>query len=113
MDEVLVVVEGGGGVGILTSVVISAGNSKFEDRPEVHCIVESPSSEMSAVDVPPPPTNEPQTVTEEIVEGQVDTVDTKARYLAYVNRFRTIALASSRYLAYTSGTSIPDLQFRA
>jgi mitochondrial fission process protein 1 len=62
---------------------------------------------MSAVDVPPPklPPNEHQTVTEEIVEGQVDTVDTKARYLAYANRFRTIALASSRYLAYTSGPS--------
>jgi hypothetical protein len=62
---------------------------------------------MSAVDVPPPklPEGQPQTVTEEIVEGQVDTVDTKARYLAYVNRLRTIGLASSRYLAYTSGES--------
>jgi hypothetical protein len=60
---------------------------------------------MSAIDVPPErPPNEPQTVTEEIVEGQVDTTDTKMRYLAYVNRFRTIALASSRYLAYTSGS---------
>lgn len=40
---------------------------------------------------------------EEIVEGQADTIDSKVRYLAYANRFRTIALASSRYLAYTSG----------
>jgi len=65
---------------------------------------------MSAVDVPPPklPPDQPQTVTEEIVEGQVDTVDTSARYLAYVNRLRTIALASSRYLAYTSGCAIQD-----
>jgi hypothetical protein len=63
---------------------------------------------MSAIDVPPErPPNEPQTVTEEIVEGQVDTTETKMRYLAYANRFRTIALASSRYLAYTSGSSRP------
>jgi hypothetical protein len=68
------------------------------------------SPKMSAIDVPPErPSKEPQTVTEEIVdeivEGQVDTTDTKMRYLAYANRFRTIALASSRYLAYTSGSS--------
>lgn len=62
---------------------------------------------MSAIDVPPDhPPNEPQTVTEDIVEGQVDTTETNMRYLAYANRFRTIALASSRYLAYTSGTSV-------
>jgi mitochondrial fission process protein 1 len=59
---------------------------------------------MSAIDVPPErPPNEPETVTEEVIQGQIDTIDTKARYLAYVNRLRTIALASSRYLAYTSG----------
>jgi hypothetical protein len=59
---------------------------------------------MSAINVPPDrPPNEPQTVTEEIVEGQVDTTETNMRYLAYANRLRTIALASSRYLAYTSG----------
>ena len=59
---------------------------------------------MSAVEVPPDrPHNEPQTMKEEIVEGQADTIDSKVRYLAYANRFRTIALASSRYLAYTSG----------
>jgi hypothetical protein len=64
---------------------------------------------MSAVDVPPDhPPNEPQTMKEEIIEGQVDTIDSKARYLAYVNRFRTIALASSRYLAYTSGAPPRD-----
>jgi Mitochondrial 18 KDa protein (MTP18) len=63
---------------------------------------------MSSIDVPPE--GQPnQTVTEDIVEGQVDTTDTKMRYLAYANRFRTIALASSRYLAYTSGT-LPRLQ---
>lgn len=61
---------------------------------------------MSAVDVPPEhPPNEKQSISEEIVEGQVDTTDTKMRYLAYANRFRTIAVASSRYLAYTSGQS--------
>ena len=66
---------------------------------------------MSSIDVPPegPPN---QTVTKDIVEGQVDTTDTKMRYLAYANRFRTIALASSRYLAYTSGNSrSPDSTF--
>ena len=64
---------------------------------------------MSAVEVPPEhPGNEPQSISEEIVEGQVDTTETKMRYLAYANRFRTIAVASSRYLAYTSG-SFPTL----
>jgi len=32
----------------------------------------------------------------------VDSVDTKARYLAYATRYRTFILATSRYLAYTS-----------
>ena len=64
---------------------------------------------MSSIDVPPEG-HPKQTVTEDIVEGQVDTTDTKMRYLAYVNRFRTIALASSRYLAYTSG--IPSLRLQ-
>jgi len=62
---------------------------------------------MSAIDVPPDhPPNEPQTMKEEIIDGQVDSIDSKARYLAYINRFRTIALATSRYLAYTSGAPI-------
>jgi mitochondrial fission process protein 1 len=61
---------------------------------------------MSSVEVPPErKPDEKQTVTQEIVEGQVDTTETNMRYLAYANRLRTIALASSRYLAYTSGTA--------
>ena len=60
---------------------------------------------MSSVEVPPDRKPDgKQTVTQEIVEGQVDTTETNMRYLAYANRLRTIALASSRYLAYTSGT---------
>lgn len=60
---------------------------------------------MSSVEVPPPRPPKPETISEEIAEGQVDSMDTPARYLAYANRLRTIAVASSRYLAYTSGTS--------
>ncbi|KAI8145868.1 mitochondrial 18 KDa protein-domain-containing protein [Fennellomyces sp. T-0311] len=40
--------------------------------------------------------------TEHIQHGDVDTIDTKARYLAYGARIRTALVASSRYLAYTS-----------
>lgn len=70
---------------------------------------DTPSPIMSSVDVPPDhPPNEPQTIKEEIIEGQVDTIESNARYLAYANRFRTIAVASSRYLAYTSGVSPPN-----
>ncbi|GAA6025284.1 hypothetical protein JCM10207_001283 [Rhodosporidiobolus poonsookiae] len=39
---------------------------------------------------------------ERIVEGKVDSVDTNARYLGYLARFRPVLIASSRYLAYTS-----------
>ncbi|KAG0039693.1 hypothetical protein BGZ82_007135 [Podila clonocystis] len=34
--------------------------------------------------------------------GQVDTVDTNARYLAYLGRYKSLMMASSRYLAYSS-----------
>ena len=65
---------------------------------------------MSAADANPNnPPNEPQSMKEEILQGQVDSTDTNARYLAYVNRLRTIAVASSRYLAYTSGSMGPRL----
>ncbi|GAA5890052.1 hypothetical protein JCM6882_009212 [Rhodosporidiobolus microsporus] len=39
---------------------------------------------------------------ERIVEGKVDTVDTKARYLGYLQRIRPVLISSSRYLAYSS-----------
>ncbi|KAF9026579.1 hypothetical protein BGZ52_006470 [Haplosporangium bisporale] len=34
--------------------------------------------------------------------SQIDTVDTNARYLAYLARYKTLFMASSRYLAYSS-----------
>ncbi|KAI8060803.1 mitochondrial 18 KDa protein-domain-containing protein [Gongronella butleri] len=40
--------------------------------------------------------------TEQVKEGEIDTVNTPARYLAYAARLRTALTASSRYLAYTS-----------
>ena len=55
---------------------------------------------MSSADKPP---QKEETIAQEIAEGEVDSIETSARYLAYANRIRTIALASSRYLAYTSG----------
>lgn len=42
-------------------------------------------------------------LTERVEEGEVDTVETKARYLAYASRLKTAVTASSRYLAYSSG----------
>ncbi|KAF9325077.1 hypothetical protein BG006_011419 [Podila minutissima] len=35
-------------------------------------------------------------------QGQVDTVDTNARYLAYLARYKSLMMVSSRYLAYSS-----------
>lgn len=46
--------------------------------------------------------NKTETFTERFEEGNVDTIDTKARYLAYGARLKTALTASSRYLAYTS-----------
>jgi fission process protein 1 len=45
---------------------------------------------------------EHESVAEQMIEGKVDTLDSKARYLAYAGRLRTALVASSRYLAYTS-----------
>ncbi|KAF9195011.1 hypothetical protein BGZ51_005975 [Haplosporangium sp. Z 767] len=39
---------------------------------------------------------------QEIEQGQIDTVETPARYLAYLARYRNLFMASSRYLAYSS-----------
>ncbi|KAI8336692.1 mitochondrial 18 KDa protein-domain-containing protein [Chlamydoabsidia padenii] len=41
-------------------------------------------------------------LTERVEEGEVNTIDTKARYLAYASRLKTAMTASSRYLAYSS-----------
>lgn len=37
-----------------------------------------------------------------LIHGEVDTVETNARYLAYLARARTLVSAGQRYLAYTS-----------
>lgn len=37
-----------------------------------------------------------------VQHGDVDSIETNARYLAYASRLRTALVASSRYLAYTS-----------
>lgn len=39
---------------------------------------------------------------QQLEEGHVDTVETPARYLAYLGRYKTLFIASSRYLAYSS-----------
>ncbi|GAA5974485.1 hypothetical protein JCM11641_003248 [Rhodosporidiobolus odoratus] len=39
---------------------------------------------------------------ERIVEGKADSLDTKARYLGYLQRLRPVLITSSRYLAYSS-----------
>ncbi|KAF9395838.1 hypothetical protein CPC16_006532 [Podila verticillata] len=38
----------------------------------------------------------------ELKEGEIDTVETNARYLAYLARYKNLFVASSRYLAYSS-----------
>ncbi|RCH92820.1 hypothetical protein CU097_010416 [Rhizopus azygosporus] len=46
------------------------------------------------------PAEEP--LKEQVVKGEIDSLETKARYLGYLGRLRTALVASSRYLAYTS-----------
>lgn len=48
------------------------------------------------------PNIQDETLQERVVKGEVDSLDSKARYLAYAGRLRTALVASSRYLAYTS-----------
>ncbi|KAF9408785.1 hypothetical protein BGZ94_002187 [Podila epigama] len=38
----------------------------------------------------------------DLQQGNVDTVETNARYLAYLARYKSLFVASSRYLAYSS-----------
>lgn len=45
---------------------------------------------------------EEETLKEQVVNGEIDSLDHKARYLGYVGRLRTAIVASTRYLAYTS-----------
>lgn len=46
--------------------------------------------------------NHDETLTEKVVKGEVDSLESNARYLAYAGRLRTALVASTRYLAYTS-----------
>lgn len=46
--------------------------------------------------------NHEETLKEKVVKGEVDSLESNARYLAYAGRLRTALIASSRYLAYTS-----------
>ncbi|KAI7857908.1 mitochondrial 18 KDa protein-domain-containing protein [Circinella umbellata] len=46
--------------------------------------------------------NEQKDLSTQIQQGNIDSLDTGARYLAYGARLRTAITASSRYLAYTS-----------
>lgn len=38
----------------------------------------------------------------DLQSGEIDTVETNARYLAYLARYKSLFVASSRYLAYSS-----------
>ncbi|KAF9283498.1 hypothetical protein BGZ68_005318 [Mortierella alpina] len=66
---------------------------------------------MSAPSSPPPASDAPLAtkITEEVKhevheleQGEIDTVETPARYLAYLARYKNLFMASSRYLAYSS-----------
>ncbi|GAA5809380.1 hypothetical protein MFLAVUS_002788 [Mucor flavus] len=48
------------------------------------------------------PNIEDETLTEKVTKGEIDSLDSNARYLAYAGRLRTALVASTRYLAYTS-----------
>lgn len=48
------------------------------------------------------PDSTKETFTEKVSEGKFDSLEGKARYLAYAGRLRTALAASTRYLAYTS-----------
>ncbi|KAI7882935.1 hypothetical protein K492DRAFT_205786 [Lichtheimia hyalospora FSU 10163] len=43
-----------------------------------------------------------ESLSTQLKHGDVDTIETNARYLAYASRIRTALMASTRYLAYTS-----------
>ncbi|TNY21526.1 mitochondrial 18 KDa protein-domain-containing protein [Rhodotorula diobovata] len=39
---------------------------------------------------------------QQVIQGQIDSTDTNARYLGYLARLRPVLITSSRYLAYSS-----------
>jgi fission process protein 1 len=41
-------------------------------------------------------------VKDQVLEGDVDTTETSARYLGLLGRIRPVLLPAARYLAYTS-----------
>ena len=55
----------------------------------------SPSSSASSV------AGKLESTTDKILDGEIDTTDTKARYLALLGRARPVLLPAARYLAYT------------
>ncbi|KAG2230100.1 mitochondrial 18 KDa protein-domain-containing protein [Thamnidium elegans] len=48
------------------------------------------------------PNIEDETLSEKVTKGEIDSLESNARYLAYAGRLRTALVASTRYLAYTS-----------
>ncbi len=64
----------------------------------------APSSPAPASDAPLATkiTEEVKHEVRELEQGEIDTVETPARYLAYLARYKNLFVASSRYLAYSS-----------
>ncbi|KAF9986396.1 hypothetical protein BGZ75_001858 [Mortierella antarctica] len=64
----------------------------------------APSSPAPASDAPLATkiTQEVKHEVHELEQGEIDTVETPARYLAYLARYKNLFVASSRYLAYSS-----------
>ncbi|KAF9575324.1 hypothetical protein BGW38_008238 [Lunasporangiospora selenospora] len=60
------------------------------------------SGPASSTDANAPIASKIQQEVQELEQGEVDTVETPARYLAYLGRYRNLFIASSRYLAYSS-----------
>ena len=52
--------------------------------------------------IPSPPSNDPKPETGTSEHSNLHTAEEAFRYLGYFGRFRTIAIAGSRYLAFTS-----------
>ncbi|KAG2183341.1 hypothetical protein INT43_006346 [Umbelopsis isabellina] len=61
-----------------------------------------PSNSSTSVVQTPKPEQRRKSLTEKVEDGQIDSVDTEARWLGYGARLRTAIRASTRYLAYSS-----------
>lgn len=60
------------------------------------------SNNSTSVVQTPKPEQRRKSLTEKVEDGQIDSVDTEARWLGYGARLRTAIRASTRYLAYSS-----------